>query len=79
MDFIFKKGRELIPIEVKSSQTYHYEFTDKVRFFQALVKERSPSGFLIYAGLNEQLVQGVQVLNYENACAALKGSDYFLK
>lgn len=79
VDFIFKKGRELIPIEVKSSQTYHYEFTDKIRFFQSLVKDRSPSGFLIYAGSNEQLVQGVQVLSYENACIALMGSDYFAK
>ena len=71
VDFIFKKGRQLVPVEVKSSQTYHYDFINNIRFFQSIVKDKAPIGFLIYAGLIESCVQGVQVLNYENACMAL--------
>ncbi len=67
VDIIYKKGHELIPIEIKSSKTYHQDFTKKLGYFQALAPERVPKSFLIYAGDLEQSVQATQVLNFKHA------------
>jgi uncharacterized protein len=50
VDLIYQKGRELVPIEIKSSQTYNSSFLDTLRSFEALAKERAPKSFLIYGG-----------------------------
>lgn len=76
VDFIFKRGNQLIPIEVKSSKTYHSEFIEKIQSFQSLVQGRAPKGFLIYAGEAEQSIQDVQLLNYQNSCLALMENNF---
>ena len=72
VDVIFKKGRELIPIEIKSSKTYNAEFLKRLHFFLALAKERASKGYLIYAGDLKQEVQGIHLLNYRDAKRALE-------
>lgn len=72
IDVIFKKGHTLVPVEIKSSQTYHSEFIEKLKLFQSVAKERAPEGFLIYAGDIEQKVQTIQVLNYKHASKIIK-------
>lgn len=67
VDFIFQTGRELIPIEVKAAKTFNREFFKNLYFFKNLVEERSPRGFLIYAGNQEQKVETIEVLNYQNS------------
>jgi predicted AAA+ superfamily ATPase len=71
VDFIFKKGSILVPIEVKSSRTYHSEFLQKLHFFCSLVKERSPTGFLIYTGDQEQKVGNIQLVHFKHSSRAL--------
>lgn len=71
IDIIYKRGYDLIPIEIKSSKTYHPEFIEKLRFFQSLVKERAPRSFLIYAGEAEQHIQNTHVLNFKRAVQAI--------
>ncbi len=71
VDVIYKKGHELIPIEIKSSKTYHSEFTEKLHYFQSIVNEKAPQSFLIYAGEIEQRIQSTQVLNFKRAALAL--------
>lgn len=71
VDVIFKKGTELIPIEIKSSKTYNAEFLKKLHFFLNLAKERAPKGYLIYAGDQTQTVQDVHLLNFRQAKHAL--------
>lgn len=67
IDVIFKYGNELIPIEIKSSKTYNSEFLESLHYFQSLTKERSPVGYLIYAGKQEQRIHSIQLLNYKHA------------
>lgn len=67
VDVIYKRGHELVPVEIKSSRTYHSEFAEPVRRFQALVGERAPEGFVIYAGEQEQRVQGTRLLHFSHA------------
>ncbi len=66
VDIIYKYGNELIPIEIKSSKTFNSEFLETIYHFQSLTKERSPKGYLIYGGEQEQLIHSVQLLNYKH-------------
>lgn len=71
IDVIFKKGHELIPIEIKSSQTFSKDFLKKLHFFQKLTEERAPKGYVIYAGANEQNIHSIELLNYKNSLKAI--------
>ncbi len=77
VDIIYKKGHELIPIEIKSSHTYHSEFLTKLRYFQTLAKDRAKKAFLIYAGDSEQQIHSVSVLNFKHATQALNEDIVF--
>jgi hypothetical protein len=72
VDLIYKKGHELIPIEIKSGKTYHSEFVEKLHYFQSMVGGRAPKAFLIYAGDAEQRIQTTQILNFRQATQALE-------
>jgi uncharacterized protein len=67
IDVIYKRGHELIPIEIKSSQTYHPDFAKELHFFMDLVGDRSPEGYIIYAGGREQKIGKTELLHYKNA------------
>lgn len=72
IDVIFKQGHQLIPIEIKSSKTYNPEFLKKIQLFQNLTGDRSPIGYLIYSGDQEQQIHSIKLLNYKHASLALK-------
>jgi len=74
IDIIFKEGNLLTPIEIKSSKTFHPDFIKRIDYFQKLVKERSPKGFLIYTGDQEQHIHSTQLLNYKRAVLAISSS-----
>lgn len=64
VDALLKKGRNLLPIEIKSSQTFHPEFLKKIQFFRDLIGARCMNGALIYAGQPQASISGVSLLNY---------------
>jgi len=72
VDILYKKGHELVPIEIKSSKTFHPEFTKKLKVFQEMAQERSPEAYLIYAGEMEQRIHNIHLLNFKNAIQAVK-------
>lgn len=67
VDLIFKEGNTLIPIEIKSSRTFHSDFLKQLHFFQKLVGERAPKGYLVYAGDQTQRIHSIEVINYKQA------------
>jgi predicted AAA+ superfamily ATPase len=71
VDLIFQSGNQLVPIEIKASQTFHDDFLNNLRFFQKLTKERCQRGFLIYSGTQEQSIGPFQLLHYSHASRAL--------
>ena len=71
IDVIFKKGNFLIPIEIKSTQTFNAHFLKKIESFQKLAAPRAPKGFLIYGGIEEQPIGSIELLHYKNATQAL--------
>jgi predicted AAA+ superfamily ATPase len=71
VDVVYKRGHELIPIEIKSSKTYHGDFIKNLNSFHGLDPARVPQSFLIYGGDLEQSIQKTQLLNYKHALQAL--------
>ena len=66
VDIIFKKSNELIPVEIKSSQTFIPEFLKNLDFIKKAT-DRVKHGYLVYAGDHEQRIGNVEVVNYKNA------------
>ena len=66
VDLLCKLGNNLIPIEIKSSQTFSSKFLSGLDYFQKLLGKRCPHGFLIYTGDQEQKVHDFDVLNFKN-------------
>lgn len=64
IDILYTKGTDILPIEVKSSQTITPAFFKGLRHFSSLFPENLPwPEFLIYSGDVEQTRQNTKVIN----------------
>lgn len=75
VDMIFKDGNDLIPIEIKTSQTFHPQFLKGLDYFKALTKERCKRGILIYSGEQEQRLHDFFIYNFRHVGHALESSE----
>jgi predicted AAA+ superfamily ATPase len=66
VDLVIKRGHELYPVEIKSSQTFNPNFLDGIKYFQTLVNPRAPKGYLVYTGQEEQQINTISVINYRH-------------
>lgn len=66
VDLVFKEGNNLIPIEIKASQTFHPQFLKGLEYFKALTQERCQKGFLIYNGEQEQRLNDFFIYNFRH-------------
>jgi predicted AAA+ superfamily ATPase len=66
IDVVYKKGHELVPIEIKAAQTFNTSFLRGLNFYQNLVNDRVKQKYLIYTGEYEQLTDATSVINYKN-------------
>ena len=71
VDLIFQSGSSLIPIEIKSSETFNSDFLKNLHFFKDLTKSHCTNGFVIYAGQQESIIDQWSILNYRHAALAL--------
>jgi len=67
VDLIFQSARELLPVEIKAAKTFDKDFLKNVHFFQRLVGDRAPKGFVLYSGEHEQTIGSVELLNHMHA------------
>ena len=75
VDIIFKQSNELIPIEIKASQTYHPDFLKNIKYYEALANSRVKKGYLIYAGSHEQKIGNINIINYKQAHTIVDKQD----
>ncbi len=75
VDVIIKHGNQLVPVEVKSTQTFNSSLLKNIKFYQKLAGHRAPIGFLIYAGEQEQRIGNIHVLNFKNTAEIYKIID----
>ena len=66
VDIVFKQGGQLIPVEIKASQTFHPEFLKGLKYFNKITNNSMLKGYLIYTGSHEQKIKHFSVLNYKN-------------
>lgn len=66
VDIIFKSANNLIPIEIKSANTVSNHFFKNLHFFQRLLGERCPCGYVVYAGTHEQSVGDFSLINFKH-------------
>ncbi len=64
VDLIYKKQRELIPVEIKAAMTYNDNLLKGVRYFQKINPD-SEHGCLIYAGELEFENETIKVMHYQ--------------
>lgn len=67
VDLIYKQSNELIPIEIKASQTYNPDFLKGIKYYESIANSRVKKGYLVYTGPHEQQIGNVNVLNFKNA------------
>ena len=66
IDLIYKKANELIPVEIKSAQTFHPDFTKGLHRFKKLFPDTTSNCFLTYAGEFEIKQQDIEIVNFRN-------------
>ncbi|MBS0623480.1 MAG: hypothetical protein JSS62_02545 [Verrucomicrobia bacterium] len=64
VDLIYQKGHQLIPIEIKSSQTYNGSFLEGIQHLKNLAPDRCLGGYVIYSCEEEMNISHAQLLNY---------------
>lgn len=72
VDFVFQCGHELVPIEVKASQTFKPLLLKNLYFFEKLLGSRCRGGALIYGGDNQGKVHSFSILNFADGAKALE-------
>jgi hypothetical protein len=64
VDIVFKSGSLLIPVEVKSAQTFNPSFLNGLNYLAKLFPDRVKTGCVVYNGQLEQKVGHFEVLNF---------------
>ncbi|MBI5472192.1 MAG: ATP-binding protein [Ignavibacteriae bacterium] len=62
VDLIIRRGRKLIPIEIKSSATFTSDFHKGIERFRAVVA-KAEAGFIAYNGEQQSTFKGTKVFN----------------
>lgn len=73
VDCVLDEGSKLVPIEIKSSETFTPRFFDELSYWKnEVVKSPDMQSFVIYAGEQEQTRQQGEVVNWKHAGDLLK-------
>ncbi len=64
VDLVYKKGRTLVPVEIKAAMTFNDGLMKNISFFQKLTGVNE--GCLIYGGELEIKKPGATIINYKN-------------
>jgi len=66
IDCLIEKANELVPIEIKSSETIHSGFFDSLQKFCDLAEIPSQASYLIYGGSKNKKRKQGQILSWKN-------------
>ncbi|MCB2222036.1 MAG: ATP-binding protein [Bacteroidetes bacterium] len=66
IDLLMPRGNKLIPVEIKSSQTYHKEFNKNINYIKKIYPDRIKKSYLVYGGVQEQITEGNNLINFLN-------------
>lgn len=63
VDLVIKKGRKLIPLEIKSAATFTPDFLKGIDRFGKMVGDRCTPGLVLYNGNEQYTIRGTRVIN----------------
>lgn len=63
VDLIYRRGSELIPVEIKASITYNKEYRKGLDYFSKLTGQEN-KGYVVYGGENHFKTGNIQVLPF---------------
>ncbi len=66
VDCLYHTANRIIPIEIKSAETFNTSLLQGVKKFKSLAGDKVEKGYLIYAGQKEQQVNFVKIINFQN-------------
>jgi len=66
VDCLLPISRELVPIEIKSSETFHSGFLKNILHFYKVYPNRTIHPKLVYAGTEEQSSGSIDIINFKN-------------
>ncbi len=66
VDLIIRQGTRLVPIEIKSSQTYNPDFLKGIRYLRNLLPDLVDKPELIYDGNYEGEIDGIRISNFRS-------------
>lgn len=75
VDLIYQHAQALIPIEIKSSQTFISSFTKGLDYFSQLFPTQCSKGYVIYAGEQSQQIGWKKLINYQDANQLVKDPE----
>ncbi|MCX5899691.1 MAG: ATP-binding protein [Proteobacteria bacterium] len=70
VDLLFARGRELIPVEIKSSETYSPDFVRGIEYFKKTAGQ-DLKGFVVYAGDRGQRIGSNKLCGFAEASRAV--------
>lgn len=66
IDVIHKAGNKLIPVEIKSSQTFNKQFFKNINYFRSLASDKCEQGYVVYSGYDSILNSENALINYRS-------------
>lgn len=66
IDCIIDKAGKLLPLEIKSSSTFHSDFLKNIISWRNLKENNNKQGYLVYNGKNTFKLKNVDVLNWRD-------------
>ena len=65
VDLIIQNGNNLIPVEIKSSQTWHSSFLKGINYFKNILGDRVEKGTVVYGGDSNRTTKTYRLRSYK--------------
>ena len=63
VDLVIRKGRTLVPVEIKSAVTFTPDFLKGIERFRKITGNRCSKGYVLYNGPEQYTLKGIRVFN----------------
>jgi predicted AAA+ superfamily ATPase len=64
VDLVIQQENQLLPIEIKASQTWHSSFLKGIDYFRNVLGERSETGIVVYGGQTNRSTEQYRLRSY---------------
>jgi predicted AAA+ superfamily ATPase len=66
VDLLFRSGSSLLPVEIKSAQTFHTDFFRGLYHLKKILPDQIETGYVVYDGELEQRIDTFNIINFRH-------------